>query len=38
MFEDYDRCGFHGGNGLILQTILQRTPRGVAEFIAVLTT
>lgn len=34
MFADYDRHGFHGGNSLVLQAILQREPRSVADFIA----
>ena len=34
MFADYDRVGFHGGNSLVLQAILQRPPRSVADFIA----
>jgi uncharacterized protein YbjT (DUF2867 family) len=36
MFADYDRVGFHGGNSLVLQAILQRPPRSVADFIAEL--
>jgi uncharacterized protein YbjT (DUF2867 family) len=36
MFADYDRHGFHGGNSLVLQAILQREPRAVADFIAQL--
>jgi len=36
MFIDYDRHGFHGGNSLVLQAVLQREPRSVAEFIAEL--
>jgi uncharacterized protein YbjT (DUF2867 family) len=36
MFEDYDLHGFHGGNSLVLQTVLQREPRSVAAFIAEL--
>ncbi|OBI84887.1 SDR family oxidoreductase [Mycobacterium sp. 1245805.9] len=36
MFEDYDRHGFHGGNSLVLQAILRREPRSVADFIAEL--
>ncbi|MBV8787011.1 MAG: NmrA family NAD(P)-binding protein [Mycobacterium sp.] len=34
MFADYDQVGFHGGNSLVLQAILQRQPRSVANFIA----
>ena len=36
MFADYDRVGFHGGNSLVLQAILQRPTRSVADFIAEL--
>jgi uncharacterized protein YbjT (DUF2867 family) len=36
MFSEYDRVGFHGGNPLVLQTILRRPPRSVADFIAEL--
>ena len=36
MFAEYDRVGFHGGNPLVLQSILQRPPRSVADFIAEL--
>jgi hypothetical protein len=36
MFADYDRHGFHGGNSLVLQAILHREPRSVADFIAEL--
>lgn len=36
MFADYDRVGFHGGNSLVLQAILQRSPRSVADFITEL--
>jgi nucleoside-diphosphate-sugar epimerase len=35
-FADYDRVGFDGGNPLVLQAILQRPPRSVADFIAEL--
>ena len=34
MFADYDRHGFHGGNSVVLQSILQREPRSVADAIA----
>ena len=27
MFAEYDRHGFHGGNPLVLRTILSRAPR-----------
>jgi uncharacterized protein YbjT (DUF2867 family) len=36
MFAEYDRHGFHGGNPLVLRTILQREPRTVAGYIAEL--
>lgn len=36
MFADYDQHGFHGGNSLVLQSILHREPRSVADFIAEL--
>jgi hypothetical protein len=36
MFADYDKHAFHGGNSLVLQTILRREPRSVADFIAEL--
>lgn len=36
MFRDYDRHGFHGGNELVLRSILQREPRTVSEYIAEL--
>lgn len=36
MFAEYDRHGFHGGNPLMLRTILQREPRTVAGYIAEL--
>jgi hypothetical protein len=36
MFADYDRHGFRGGNSLVLQAILQRAPRSIADFIAEL--
>ncbi|TPG25578.1 SDR family oxidoreductase [Mycolicibacterium hodleri] len=34
MFADYDGFGFHGGNALVLRTILGREPRSVAAFLA----
>jgi hypothetical protein len=34
MFADPDRHGFHGGNSLVLQAILHREPRSIADFIA----
>jgi len=33
MFADYDRYGFHGGNPLVLRTILQREPRHLRAFL-----
>jgi hypothetical protein len=36
MFTDYTTHGFHGGNNLILRTILGRTPRLLDEFFAEL--
>jgi uncharacterized protein YbjT (DUF2867 family) len=36
MFAEYDRHGFHGGNQLVLRTILQHEPRTVAGYIAEL--
>lgn len=36
MFADYDQHGFHGGNSLVLEAILGREPRSVADFIAAL--
>lgn len=36
MFSDYDSHGFHGGNPLVLQTILRREPRSVVDFITEL--
>jgi uncharacterized protein YbjT (DUF2867 family) len=38
MFADYDKHGFRGGNPPVLQAILQRGPRTVADFIASLGT
>ena len=32
MFEHYDHCGFHGGNSLILETILNRKPRTLQAY------
>ena len=32
MFEHYDQCGFHGGNSLILETILKRKPRTLQTY------
>jgi uncharacterized protein YbjT (DUF2867 family) len=37
MFDTYDREGFHGGNSLVLQTILCREPRSVTSYISELT-
>ncbi|KQC37851.1 hypothetical protein UK82_12615 [Frankia sp. ACN1ag] len=36
MFAEYDRHGFHGGNALVLRTILRREPRTLAAYIAEL--
>jgi uncharacterized protein YbjT (DUF2867 family) len=36
MFAEYDRHGFHGGNPLVLRTILQHEPHTVAGYIAEL--
>lgn len=38
MFADYDRYGFHGGNPLVLRSILQREPRSLAAYLAELAT
>lgn len=36
MFADYDQHGFHGGNSLVLQAILGRAPRSIADYVAEL--
>jgi hypothetical protein len=36
MFTDYDTYGFHGGNDVVLRTLLGRPPRTVEQFIAEL--
>ncbi len=36
MFQEYDRFGFHGGNALVLRSILQREPRGLEAFLTEL--
>lgn len=36
MFRDYDRYGIHGGNPLVLRTILQREPRAMQAFLTEL--
>jgi uncharacterized protein YbjT (DUF2867 family) len=36
MFADYTAYGFHGGNSLVLRTILGRTPRSLDHFFAEL--
>jgi len=36
MFDEYDQHGFHGGNPLILRTILGREPRTVDAYITEL--
>ena len=33
MFTDYDRFGFHGGNSLVLRTILGREPCSLSDYI-----
>jgi uncharacterized protein YbjT (DUF2867 family) len=33
MYAHYDRCGFPGGNALILRTILNREPRTLKQFL-----
>jgi len=36
--DDYDACGFHGGNALVLRSILQREPRTLRAFLQELST
>ena len=36
MFADYTAHGFHGGNSLVLRTILGRPPRSLENFFAEL--
>ncbi|WP_186526195.1 NmrA family NAD(P)-binding protein [Leekyejoonella antrihumi] len=36
MFTDYDTHGFHGGNDVVLRTLLGRPPRTLEQFIAEL--
>ena len=36
MFDSYDKHGFHGGNAVVLRTLLQREPRTVQSFITEL--
>lgn len=36
MFTDYDTYGLHGGNDVVLRTVLGRPPRTVEQFIAEL--
>lgn len=36
MFEHYDRNGFHGGNSLVLATMLERDPMTVSAYLAEL--
>lgn len=38
MLTAYDRHGLHGGNSLVLSTILRRTPRSVADYVDELAT
>ncbi len=33
MFAEYDDHGFHGGNDLVLRTLLDREPHGVASYV-----
>ncbi len=33
MLQEYDRFGFHGGNALVLRSILRREPRGLEAFL-----
>jgi hypothetical protein len=33
MFGDYTAHGFHGGNNLVLRTILGRTPRTLDSYL-----
>lgn len=32
LFSEYDQCGFHGGNGLVLRSILGREPRSLRQY------
>lgn len=36
MFTSYDRVGFHGGNDLVLRTVLGREPRTLEAYVAEL--
>lgn len=36
MFAEYDRHGFHGGNSLVLRSILGRSPRSLEDYVAEL--
>lgn len=36
MFSAYDRQGFHGGNSLVLRSILGRSPRTIEDYVAEL--
>lgn len=36
MFADYTAYGFHGGNNLVLRTILGRAPRTLDNYLAEL--
>ncbi|MEO7124251.1 MAG: NmrA family NAD(P)-binding protein [Lacisediminihabitans sp.] len=36
MFAEYDRHGFHGGNSLVLRSILGREPRSLEDYVAEL--
>ncbi|WP_349899204.1 NmrA family NAD(P)-binding protein [Parafrigoribacterium soli] len=33
MFAEYDRHGFHGGNALVLSSILGRAPRSIEDYV-----
>lgn len=32
LYANYDQCGFHGGNGLVLRSVLGREPRSLRQF------
>jgi uncharacterized protein YbjT (DUF2867 family) len=32
LYANYDRCGFHGGNGVILRSVLGREPRALRPY------
>ncbi len=33
MYSEYDRYGFHGGNGLVLEAVLGRAPRSMEQYL-----